>query len=376
MKDSVPQTAPKTPLEESLIALIKRHGPIRVSDYMADALGHPQHGYYMTQGAFGAQGDFTTAPEISQVFGELVGAWIVNAWEEIGSPSLFNLIELGPGRGTLMADLLRIAAIRPDFLKAVRVYLIETSGRQRYEQQKQFRNSGITITWATDMYDVPAAPTLIVANEFFDCLPRRQFVRTTQKDEPSWRERLIGLSDGGGADMLQFVLSPELHDTPTGAPNGAKPEDIFETSEEARKVVHHIAERFRTHKGRALIIDYGHAQAGFGDTLQAVQNHQFCPPLHQPGLVDVTAHVDFAALSSAAKEANLSVAGPEIQARVLARLGLAARAQILAAKLSGEQAQSLESGIRRLVHPEEMGTLFKVICLSSEGLPVPPGFMD
>lgn len=371
MTQASPKPAPRTPLEERLVDLIRDHGPIRVGDFMADAVGHPQHGYYMTQSPIGVKGDFTTAPEISQLFGELIGAWLVQSWEDIGAPSLFNLIELGPGRGTLMADILRVAKIRPKFLKAARVYMIETSGRLRYEQQKRLNEAGVPITWATEMHDIPPAPTLIIANEFFDCLPIRQFVRTGQTGEASWRERLVGTDDAG---HLRFVLSEALHPNPVGAPPGAVPEDIFEVCDAARDVVSEISERFSQHKGRALIIDYGHGRPGYGDTLQALRNHAFWPPLAEPGMADVTAHVDFAALTRYGREAGLTAFGPERQGRFLDRLGLAQRLEHLCKDKDDETVKSLATGARRLSHPDEMGTLFKALCLASPGLETPAGF--
>ncbi len=374
MTDLALDTAATTTLEEILIARIKEHGSISVAAFMADALGHPEHGYYMTQSPFGQQGDFTTAPEISQVFGELIGAWLVHTWEEIGAPASFNLIELGPGRGTLMSDILRTAKVRPDFLKAVQVYLVETSPALRDAQKALLRNATAALKWVTDLDEIPAGPALIVGNEFLDCLPIRQFVRTTRQQEPCWRERLIGIETKDGKDNLQFILSDEYCNTPVGAPTSVRPEDIFEVSEATQKVVLQIANRLQAHKGRALFIDYGHAQSGFGDTLQALQNHKYCAPLHKPGQADVTAHVDFESLANTAQEAGLAVNGPEPQAILLGRLGLAARAQALVTRLSRDDAKRLETGIRRLVHPEEMGTLFKVISLSSKDLPSPAGF--
>ena len=374
MTDPARKEVPRTPLEERLITLIEDHGPIRVGDYLADALGHPQHGYYMTGAAFGQDGDFTTAPEISQVFGELIGAWLINSWEEIGAPSLFNLIELGPGRGTLMADILRTAKVRPKFLKAVRVYMVETSGRQRYNQQRALQEAGVPVTWATEMHDIPAAPTLVIANEFFDCLPIRQFVRTADREEPCWRERLVGLTGSGPDKRLCFVLSEERYETPTGAPPGAKPEDIFEVSEDAQDIIRDIAVRLGNHKGRTLIIDYGHGRSGFGDTLQALRKHRYWPPLDEPGLADVTAHVDFAALARTGREQGLLVHGPELQGRFLTRLGLEERKAALLKKATSEEAGLISSGADRLVHADEMGTLFKVLSLSSPMLQAPAGF--
>ncbi|NHK27745.1 class I SAM-dependent methyltransferase [Parvularcula flava] len=365
-----------TPLEEILVRLIEDHGPIRVSDYMADVLGHPQHGYYMTQTAFGQDGDYITAPEINQVFGELIGAWLVQAWEDIGAPSFFNLIELGPGRGTLMADILRTAKkVKPKFLDAAGIYMVETSGRQRYQQQRKLHETGLDITWAADISDIPLAPTLIVANEFFDCMPIRQFVRTATQNESCWRERLVDVSrDDNNRPRLHFTLSKELHETPRGAPDFSKPEDIFEISDDARDVIEDIAGRFANHKGRALIIDYGHTRSGFGDTLQAMQAHHYWPVLSSPGEADVTAHVDFEALSREGLARGLEAHGTIEQGLFLGRLGIEQRARKLLENIIEIERPAFENGVRRLVEPDQMGTMFKVLCLSSPGLTTPAGF--
>ncbi|MEX0646128.1 MAG: SAM-dependent methyltransferase, partial [Parvularculaceae bacterium] len=200
-------SAEKTPLEERLIDLIKANGPISVADFMADALGHPHDGYYMSQAPIGAEGDFTTSPEISQIFGELIGLWLVQSWIEMGEPKSFNLIELGPGRGVLMADILRAAQLRPQFLNAAGVWLVETSGRLRHEQQRRLRGCAIPPLWIDDVAKIPPAPSLIIANEFFDCLPIRQFELT----RGGWRERLIDIADDGQSLAFTLAKTPQSH---------------------------------------------------------------------------------------------------------------------------------------------------------------------
>ena len=369
---SNPSKNTPTPLQQKLIALIRDHGPIRIGDYMADALGHPQFGYYISGAPFGADGDFTTAPEISQIFGELIGVWLIQSWREMGAPSLFNLIELGPGRGLLMSDILRTAKLDKRFLNAMRVYMVETSGRLRYEQQKQMQKAGIPVTWANDLYDIPAAPCLFVANEFFDCLPIRQFVREADGDR--WRERLVGMVDHSPQQNLCFVLSEKTYEQPEGAPAKSRPGDIFETCEPAQKLVDEIAARLKDHKGRALIIDYGHGRSGFGDTLQALRQHQYWHPLATPGEADVTAHVDFAALARTGRQRSILVHGPVLQGDFLTTLGIAERAATLIKRATPKQRDDLISGVERLIHPDQMGKLFKVLCLSSPGLATPAGF--
>lgn len=362
------------PLEARLLSIIADNGPITIGDYMADALCHQQHGYYSTQDPFGVDGDFTTAPEVSQLFGELVGAWLVDAWVSIGSPSFFNLVEMGPGRGTLMADILRVGKVRPEFLAAAHIYMIESSGRLRVKQQRTLAGQHEQIQWIDKLEDMPFAPTLVVANEFFDCLPIRQFVRTADDTDQPWRERLVGRDDTSGVPRLVFTLSQETYENRPGMPSGAKPEDMFEECPAGVALINDLATRFADHKGRALIIDYGHGRPGFGDTFQAVKRHDFWHPLLNPGYADITAHVDFAALARAGREQNLRVDGPVRQGTFLDRLGLKIRLAALSEKADEKTAATLRSGAARLADADAMGELFKVLAFSSAGLAEPPGF--
>ncbi len=362
--------AERTALEDRLIALIRARGPITVADYMADALFHPQEGYYTARSPIGAEGDFTTAPEVSQIFGELIGLWLVQSWTDMGSPSAFNLVELGPGRGVLMQDVLRAARLRPAFLDAAHVFLVETGGRLRLEQRRRLKDSGVKVDWADRFADVAPAPTLVVANEFFDCLPIRQFVR----GPVGWRERLVGLSaDGAG---LAFTLSetppepaldlPSKDDVAEGA--------IFELTEAAETAAEEIARALVDRGGRALIIDYGHLHDGFGETLQAVRRHAFWPVLASPGAADLTAHVNFERLTRAAFNAGASAHGPAQQGLFLERLGLPFRLERLSQGKAPDEVMKLHQGAQRLVSPSQMGELFKAFCISAPGLPAPQGF--
>ncbi len=364
------RAAERTALEERLIALIRARGPITVADYMTDALFHPQDGYYTSRSPIGAEGDFTTAPEISQIFGELIGLWLVQSWTDMGSPGAFNLVELGPGRGVLMQDVLRAARLRPAFLDAARVFLVETSGRMRLEQRRRLKDSGVKVDWSDRFADAPPAPLLLVANEFFDCLPIRQFVRAGT----SWRERLVGLAPDG--ESLAFMLSatppdPSL-DLPhkENAPDGA----IFELNEAAETSAEEIARALNERGGRALIIDYGHLHDGFGETLQAVRQHAFWPVLSSPGSADLTAHVNFERLTRAAFGAGASAHGPVSQGAFLDRLGLPFRLERLSAGRTPADVMALHQGAQRLSSPNQMGELFKAFCISAPGLPAPAGF--
>lgn len=358
----------RTPLEERLVDLIKLKGPISVADYMADAIGHPHEGYYVSQKAIGADGDFTTAPEISQIFGELIGLWLVEAWRSMGEPESFNLIELGPGRGVLMEDILRAARLKPAFINGACLWLLETSGRLRHEQQKRLRASGVKPLWADEFADIPPAPSLIVANEFFDCLPIHQY----QYTENGWRERMVGLSPEG--DRLAFTLADAPPEASIKLPADAAPGDIFEISPDGRGFAAEIAALLSEHGGSALIVDYGHMASGLGDTLQAVRRHQYWPPLAAPGRADVTAHVDFEALSRTAIDHGAASHGPVTQGRFLEGLGLTIRVEMLCKDKSAEEAAKIRAGAHRIAAPNEMGEIFKALCLSAPNLPTPAGF--
>ncbi len=371
---SIPKMDETSPLEERLIALIKANGPITVADYMNDALFHPHEGYYRTGAPIGADGDFITAPEASQIFGELIGLWLVQSWIDMGEPDPFNLIELGPGRGVLMADILRAARLKPDFLAAANLWMVETSGRLRVEQKKRLDTAltewGIRHEWADRYEDTPDGPFLLVANEFFDCLPIHQYIRIGA----GWRERMVGLTDD------ETRLSFTNGNTPPPASIGLPPKesaldgDIVEQSPEAIALTEAIAQRLKTDKGRALIIDYGHAGNGIGDTLQAVRRHAFWPVLTAPGKADLTAHVSFSSLVETAFEAGAAAYGPVTQGVLLDRLGLAARVERLCLGASPSEVESIRAGAFRIAASSEMGELFKAICLSSSNLPIPAGF--
>ena len=367
---TTPDPVETTPLEQRLIDLIKLKGPMTVADFMADALGHPHDGYYMRQAAIGAEGDFTTAPEISQIFGELIGLWLVEAWRGMGSPKHFNLVELGPGRGVLMADILRVARLRPEFTKSAMVWLLETSGRLRHEQQKRLRTSEVKPFWADEFADIPPAPSLIIANEFFDCLPICQFERVKN----GWRERLVGLDPD--EKKLAFVLgrTPPPPEIILPGVSESKLGDVYETSSAARDFAAEICALVTEHGGHALIIDYGHMASGLGDTLQAVHNHQYSPPLASPGLADVTAHVDFDALCRTIIDNGAIAHGPVTQGRFLESLGLSLRVEMLCEDKNAHQTETICAGATRISAPNRMGEIFKVLCVSSPSSPAPAGF--
>ena len=348
-----------TALAQVLVARIRTHGPMSLADYMAECLLHPQHGYYTTQNPFGSGGDFITAPDISQMFGELLGLSLAQAWLDQGAPNPFTLAELGPGRGTLMADILRATKAVPGFHAAMRVVLVEASPRLRAIQAQALH--GYRPLWADSVQDLPPHPLFLVANEFFDALPIRQF----QRARFGWRERLVGLS----GEALSFGLGPvvpiaDLTDRLADTAQG----DIVEICPQAPAIMGEIAARMAD-QGAALIIDYG-GWHSFGDTFQAVQAHQPVDPFAAPGQADLTAHVDFAALAAAAHPAAHAYT---TQGALLSALGLAQRSARLAQNLSGAALQSHLDATQRLTAPTEMGSLFKVLALYPAHHAAPPG---
>ncbi len=348
-----------TALAEILKARIARTGPITLADYMGDCLMHPQHGYYATRDPFGTTGDFITAPEISQMFGELIGLCLAQAWLDQGAPPAIALAELGPGRGTLMADVLRATRGVPGFHAAATVHLVETSPHLRTLQAKAVPGA----IWHDDLGTLPDLPLFLIANEFFDALPIRQFVR----DGDGWRERMVGvegdaLTLGLSAAAPIALLEHRLVDTKDG--------DLVEICPALPAMVQDIGARISGQGGVALIIDYGD-WTSLGDTLQALRAHQSSDPFAAPGEADLTAHVDFAEIARHAAPAKFTRVTP--QGVLLERLGITDRAQALAKRLTGAALTAHIAAHRRLTHPDEMGTLFKVIGLFPETANAPPG---
>lgn len=347
-------------LQDEIAARIRSNGPISIADYMAECLFHPTFGYYTTREPFGAAGDFITAPEISQMFGELIGLALAQAWIDQGSPAPFTLAELGPGRGTLMADMLRATARVPGFHGAAQVVLVEASPRLQEIQRATL--SEYNVTFAGDAEALPDGPLFFVANEFFDALPVRQFVRTRSQ----WRERLVGLDEGSlsfglGPEARQPFLDHRLDDTQEGS--------IVETAPQTAPICAALTARIAAFGGAGLVIDYGDWRS-LGDTLQAMENHAYADVLAAPGAADLTAHVDFETLATAAACGHSRLTA---QGVFLERLGITDRARALAVNLTGDALERHIAAHRRLTHPEEMGNLFKVLGFFPAGMPPPPG---
>lgn len=347
-----------SPLEELIRAQIAMNGPVDVGTFMNLALGHPQHGYYMKRDPFGQGGDFTTAPEISQIFGELIGAWAADIWAQMGRPEKFILLECGPGRGTLMADALRATRRVPGFHGAARIVLMEMSLKLRDRQVQALAD--YDVAWVDGLDDRLIAmtdmPVICIANEFLDALPVRQFVR----HEGVWHERVIGVVDGA----LAFGLSP-----PVDAPSDGAQDGIYEIAPARNAFVRDLSARLARGGGAALLIDYGYERSAPGDTLQAVKDHEFAPVLADIGDADLTAHVDFQAIAQAA--GGMAVYGPAGQGDFLRNLGIGIRAEMLKAR---GDAAAIDSAVRRLTDAGEMGSLFKVMALCAGPQLKPAGF--
>ena len=350
-----------TALAELLVRRIATTGPITVAEYMVECLLHPAHGYYSTRDPFGVQGDFTTAPEISQMFGELAGLCLAGTWLDQGRPDGITLAEIGPGRGTLMADILRATRGVPGFHAALSVHLIEASPVLRARQKETLAR--YDVQWAKNVAELPEAPLYLIANEFFDALPIRQFLR----DANGWRERVVGLD---GAALAFGLSAPAPLATLAHRLADTKPGDLVETCTAAQPIMAEISGRIARHGGAALVIDYGDWHS-LGDTLQALSQHGHIAPLPRPGESDLTAHVDFEALALAAPDVANSRLTP--QGVWLERLGIAARAQALANNLTGDALTSHLAAHRRLTHPSEMGSVFKAMAFHPKGTLPPPG---
>lgn len=349
----------KMRLRERLAAQIAQTGPMTIAQYMTACLHDPKDGYYATRPALGAEGDFITAPLVSQMFGELIGVWMISAWTAMGSPPAFRLVEMGPGDGTLMSDLLRAAKVSQGFRMAADIWLVETSGPLRARQHARL---GQSVQWVEAFDEVPGGqPLLLVANELLDCLPARQFERTTV----GWAERVVGIDDAGS---LRLGLVP----ADGGLPD-ARPGAVYERSSAQEALGAALGERLVRDGGAALLIDYGRDKPGFGDTLQAISRHGKQGPLDDPGEADLTVHVDFPSVRAAAGAAGAATALIS-QATFLARLGVGARSEALI-RARPDQAGVLARQLHRLIAADQMGELFKVCCCHAPGW-TPPAFGD
>ena len=345
-------------LRRRLVDRISAVGPITVAEFMSTCLHDPDGGYYASRPRLGADGDFITAPHVSQMFGELIGLWTAEAWARLGRPSTFRLIEVGPGDGTLMVDALRAGRVAPGFLEAAQILLVETSLPLRQRQAEAL--SGVPVDWRSSLNEIEDdAPVILIANEFLDCLPIRQAVRV----DDGWCERRIGLGIGETLMFVEAEPRPEIfHEAPSGA--------ICEWSPDLVAAGAAIGGLIARSGGAALMVDYGRAEPGLGDTLQALRAHRKESPLAHPGCADLTAHVDFPAFLASAERSGARAMPLVSQGVFLRRLGVETRAATLSAA-HPDQAAKVARQLERLTAADQMGDLFKVACLTSSGLDAP-----
>jgi SAM-dependent MidA family methyltransferase len=358
------------PLEKELRRRIELGGPMAVARYMELCLTDPEHGYYTTHDPFGVAGDFTTAPEISQMFGELIGLWAAATWRAMGSPGSVRLVELGPGRGTMMRDALRAAKVVPEFRSAIVLHLVEVSPALERLQRQALDSSDVPTSWHRTLDEVPDGPAIILANEFFDALPVHQAVMCAD----GWHERVVTIGEDA---RFQFGIArdpiPLFEDFLPSGLRAAKIGEIFEWRPDRPAL--ELGRRVERSGGVALIIDYGHTESAIGDTLQAVGGHGYADPLAAPGLIDITAHVDFQALMQAAEGMGARAHGPVTQAEFLRRLGIEQRADALRAGATEQQAIAITAALERLTNEERtgMGRLIKALALSGPQIEALPG---
>jgi NADH dehydrogenase [ubiquinone] 1 alpha subcomplex assembly factor 7 len=362
-------------LTDEIRQIIDLDGPISLERFMAIALTHPQYGYYMNRDPFGAEGDFITGPEISQMFGELLGLWAAEVWFRLGAPKQINLIELGPGRGTLMLDALRAAKVVGGFHEAMSVHLVEASPTLRLMQEDRLNAHAAKLHWHSSADNLPEGPSIILANEFFDAMPACQYVKT----ETGWHERVVGV-DGDG--RLRFGLAPDPQPLLDAE---AAPGSVLEIAFAGYETMLQLAAHVVSNRGALLAIDYGHTKTGPSETLQAMRKHAAADPLRDVGEADLTMHVDFANLARAASAAGAEVSGPIIQADFLMGLGLFERAAGLKKNADIRQAMEIDHALLRLAGTGQetgidgkavpaMGALFKVLGVASKEIGLLPGF--
>lgn len=355
-------------LESFLKAQIARHGPLSVGEFMQVALSHSQYGYYMTRDPLGVRGDFTTAPEISQLFGEMIGAWVMDVWSQMGAPSRFTLLECGPGRGTLMADILRVGRVLPGFLDAVQVHLLEVSPVLRAMQQDHLEL--YHPVWHEALETVPRdAPMIVIGNEFLDALPIVQL----QYIDGVWKERVIGLAEDAFAWGVRDA-APHLLSLVPQAKKSAKHGDILELGPARLSFLENLMACGKDQNCTGLFIDYGYHELRCGDTFQALHQHQFIDPITKVGEADLTAHVDFGAIRNVFESRDWQVFGATGQGSFLVQLGIVQRAEKLQAQAEDSQKEDINQGLNRLVNQDQMGALFKVIGFSNVSSLKPAGF--
>jgi len=358
------------PLEKKIKNIIRNSGPISISNYMQISLSDPEHGYYRKKSPIGTRGDFITAPEISQIFGELIATWLISCCQSFKLDTELCLAELGPGRGTLMMDILRVFSKIESFNKSVEVRMIDINEQMIAEQKKKLSAyPDMNIEWKESIDDLPKKPLLLVCNEFFDALPINQFVMT----EKGWREKMINLDvDDNLSYSLSNDITPHTALIPKDITKDAPLDSIYEVSPASISIMKQVSSHINKYGGFAIIIDYGYYGNCYKDTFQAIKDHKYHDVLDSPGLADLTAHVDFDYLSNIAKDENLNVYSNTTQGDFLKNMGISIRGSLLSK--NSEQKEKIDDDIHRLISSDEMGTLFKCLAITSKDIQQPFGF--
>jgi len=376
------QTLKDRTLKDRILAHIKVSGPMSVASYMSWCLLDPRQGYYPTRDPLGVakngKSDFITAPEISQMFGEVLGLWLINAWRGMGKPETVQLVEYGPGRGVMMSDMLRTARLDKDFFAAISLNLIEMSSALEAKQAETLANAGVPVRWVDSLDAVPAGPTIVIGNEYLDCLPVRQLIMKDRfKGAGGWHERMVDVNPDNPNKLIFSVSEAPISEIdqnllPADIP-AFKDGDLLEINPGLGQIVEALRKRFAAHSGAALFIDYGPDATELGDTFQALKKHEKVYPLDEPGHADLTARVDFSALGEWAEKAGLTNYGPCPQGQFLSRLGIEVRAVSLS-KSSPKSKAKIARQLHRLTDVNDMGILFKAMAIQSPDLPAPLGF--
>jgi len=365
-------------LKDRILGHIKASGPMNIASYMSWCLLDPKQGYYSTRDPLGIDGDFITAPEISQMFGEVLGLWLINAWRDMGQPSRLQLVEYGPGRGVMMSDMLRTARLDKDFFAAIHLSLIEISSALEGKQAETLANAGVPVSWVRSLDDVPAGPTIVIGNEYLDCLPVRQLIMKDRfKGNQGWHERMVDVHPDNPGKLIFSISEAPISEIdqellPANIPD-VKDGDLLEINPGLGQLVEALRRRFTKHPGAALFIDYGPGETELGDSFQALKKHEKVYPLDEPGHADLTARVDFGALGEWADMAGLASFGPCPQGQFLSRLGIEIRAVSLS-KASPKSKEKIARQLHRITNADEMGVLFKAVAVQSPDLAAPLGF--
>jgi NADH dehydrogenase [ubiquinone] 1 alpha subcomplex assembly factor 7 len=338
--------------------VIKISGPITIERYMAYCLYDSEYGYYINSNPIGSSGDFITAPEISQMFGEIIGLWIFDGWKKLNNN--ISMVELGPGKGTLMSDILRVTSKFPEFIDQTKLYSLESNDKLFKEQKKNIK---LKLTRIEDIDEIPDIPSIIIANEFFDALPIRQFI----SDDYRWYERLVDINKQEEFFLTTKIIS-NYDALKIKLPLKGRNSNIYEYSSYQKNIFLALCKKIKKNNGIMLIIDYAKIKDGYGDTLQAMSKHKFTSIFNNPGNDDITSYVNFHSFSEVCKDLDVSYYGPMEMGEFLLKLGINERAQSLIKNNPKLDPDIILKQLHKLIDKEEMGSIFKVIAITSSNI--------